>query len=186
MLKTILSFSAAALLLTPCVQAQGHFAGGGGARAGFAGRGVRGDYGRHYGGRGGRGGRYFFFGGVPYFFPFDDFAFGFGYPSYAYDWGYPYPGYAPDGAAPYGYDADGAYQGTIANGPGPGGPNAPSLPTIVQQQLAKRGFYKGAIDGKFGPATKSALSRFQHQNGLQETGRIDEPTLMALGFSDHR
>jgi hypothetical protein len=168
MLKTILTFSAAVLLLAPCVQAQsrrgGDFAG---ARA--AGHGA---VDHHRGG-----GRYYYFGGVPYFFPFYDI--GFGYPYYDYDYGY--PGYYGD--VPYGPQP--AFEGKIADGSAPG-QNGPSLPTVVQQQLAKRGYYKGSIDGKFGPASRSALSRFQHQNGLQETGRIDEPTLMALGFADHR
>jgi hypothetical protein len=195
MLKTILSFSAAALLLTPGVRAQGHFIGAGG-RAAAAGHAGRADYRGHYGARGGRGGRYFYFGGVPYFFPFDDFAFGFGYPAYAYDYGYPGAygdaaygdgpyGPGPYGPGPGGPDGNGAYQGKITD-ESEGGRNGPSLPAIVQQQLAKRGYYKGAIDGQFGPASRSALSRFQHKNGLQETGRIDEPTLMALGFSNHQ
>jgi hypothetical protein len=174
MIKTFLTLSAAVLLAVPCVQAQSrHDFACGGARPAAAYR--HGDDGHHYGG-GGRG-RYYFFGGVPYFYPFYDI--GFGYPGYAYDYGYGYPGFYGDPA--YG---EAPYEGRIADQSG--GPNGPSLPTVVQQQLAKQGYYKGAIDGKFGPESRSALSRFQHRNGLQETGRIDEPTLMALGFSDHR
>jgi hypothetical protein len=183
MWKTFLIFSAAALLMVPCSQAQSHRSGS------FAGRGGsngHGDYGRH----GGRGGRYYFFGGTPYFFPFYDVGFGFPAYDYAFGDGYGY-GYGPYGdgpGAPYG---DPAYEGRIVNNSasgqgGPGGQAGPSLPAVVQQQLAKRGYYKGAIDGEFGPASRAALSRFQRKNGLEETGRIDEPTLMALGFSDHR
>ena len=40
------------------------------------------------------------------------------------------------------------------------------------------------MDGQFGPASRSALSRFQQKQGLKETGKIDEPTLEALGFTD--
>jgi hypothetical protein len=172
MLKTLVTCAAAALLTAPCVHAQSH-------RADFAGRATyaRGAGGHHYGGRGGR---YYYFGGIPYFYPFYDI--GFGYPGYAYDYGYDYgyPGFYGD--APYGQPP---YEGRIDENSAPG-QGGPSLPAVVQQQLAKRGFYKGAIDGKFGPASRAALSRFQRDNGLQDTGRIDQPTLMALGFSDHR
>jgi hypothetical protein len=169
MLKNILAFTAAALLLAPCVHAQYH-------RDAAAGRVA---YARpnHWHG----GGRYYYFGGVPYFYPF--YGIGFGYPYY-YDYGYGYPGYPgyygdvpPPGDAPY--------EGRITDSSS-AGHNGPSMTAVVQQQLAKRGYYKGAIDGDFGPASRSALSRFQRENGLKETGRIDEPTLMALGFSDHR
>ena len=176
MLKTILAFSASALLLTPGLQAQGR-RGGGFAAVGH-GTYAHGDY--HHGG--GRGGRYYYFGGVPYFFPFD-FGLGFGYPAYAYDFGYGY-GYGYPGV--YGDPAYGPAPYEGKNSGQPGAPGSQSLPAVVQQQLAKQGYYKGAIDGKFGPASRAALSRFQSKNGLQETGRIDEPTLMALGFSDHR
>ena len=114
---------------------------------------------------------------MPYFYPF--FDVGFGYPAYAY-------GYGVGFNTPYGYGyGDGAYEGRIVQDSAPGsGPR--SLPAVVQRQLAQRGYYKGAIDGEFGPASRSALARFQRKNGLNETGRIDEPTLQALGFSDHR
>jgi hypothetical protein len=175
MLKTVLPLAAAACLASPCVYAQR-----GGQNFGHSYSHANFDH--HSGGNGGHygdhHGHYYYFGGVPYFFPFYDV--GFGYPYYGYDYGFGYPGEAPDGLGPYG---DGPYQGKIAPS---GGQNGPSLPSVVQQQLAKRGYYKGAIDGQFGPQSRGALSRFQHANGLQETGRIDEPTLMALGFADHR
>ena len=180
MLKTFLILSAAASLAAPCAQAQSHHVSAAAVGHGSYGRA---DYRGHYAGRGGR---YFYFGGVPYFYPF--FDVGFGYPGYAYDAGYGFYGdsYAggPDGGPYGGGYGDAPYQGKITNQPG-GGQNGPSLPAVVQQQLAKRGYYKGEVDGKFGPASRSALSRFQEKNGLEATGRIDQPTLMALGFSDH-
>jgi hypothetical protein len=124
---------------------------------------------------------------VPYFYP--SFGFGFGYPSYYYnDSGYygtyydePYPpGYyvGPD---------DQPYEGRIvpetAPGKTPALKGARSLPAAVQRQLAERGYYKGSIDGQFGPASKSALRRFQRDHHLKETGLIDEANLKALGFS---
>ena len=176
MLKSILIFAAAACLASPCVYAQ---------RGGqnFAHSSSHPNFDHRGGGdhHGGGHGHYYYFGGVPYFFPFYDV--GFGYPYYSYDYGFGDAGEAPYGAGPQPYGS-GPYEGRIDQSGG--GQNGPSLPSVVQQQLSKRGYYKGTIDGKFGPQSRNALSRFQHANGLQETGRIDEPTLMALGFADHR
>jgi hypothetical protein len=171
MLKPILVLAVAACLASPCVYAQRN-------SQNVAHPSSHPDF-DHRGGNHGGHGHYYYFGGVPYFFPFYDV--GFGYPYYGYDYGFGYPGGVPDGAAPYG---NAPYEGKID--PSGGGQNGPSLPAVVQQQLSKRGYYKGSIDGKFGPQSRDALSRFQHANGLQETGRIDEPTLMALGFADRR
>ena len=190
------------LLAMPGLHAQGarSFHGGGvrgearpgGAARGYAARPGYGYRGGYYG-RGGYG-RYYFLGGVGYFYPF--FGYGFGYPYYAYD-GY-WNGYA---GAPFGYGYgygdgygdQGPYEGRVTDGgvsDGPGGPNgqtgANSLPGAVQRQLAKRGYYKGTVNGDFGASSRKALSRFQRDNHLKETGRIDEDTLEALGFTDRR
>ncbi|HTV90833.1 MAG TPA: peptidoglycan-binding domain-containing protein [Stellaceae bacterium] len=50
----------------------------------------------------------------------------------------------------------------------------------VQQQLKSAGLYKGGIDGRMGPETRTALRSFQQQNNLQATGRIDQQTMAAL------
>jgi peptidoglycan hydrolase-like protein with peptidoglycan-binding domain len=50
----------------------------------------------------------------------------------------------------------------------------------VQRELAKLGYYKGPIDGLFGPQTERAISWFQSRDKLTVTGRIDDPTLRAL------
>jgi peptidoglycan hydrolase-like protein with peptidoglycan-binding domain len=50
----------------------------------------------------------------------------------------------------------------------------------VQQQLKTAGLYKGRIDGMMGPETKQAVQQFQQQNGLQQTGTLDQQTLSAL------
>ena len=127
---------------------------------------------------GGRYGRYYYLGGFPFFFPYD--YYGFGYP-YGYGYGGLGAGYGY-GAGPYG---DGAVNGDGNNDVG-GQDTGGSLPEAVQRQLAKRGYYKGSVDGQFGTASRDALSRFQRKQGLKETGKIDEPTLEALGFTDHR
>ena len=201
MLKTLLALCGAMLLAAPGLHAQGTRAVGGGVHAEAAGgsRGYAGGRGYAYRGAyrsgyyGGRGyGRYYYLGGVGYYYPFFGYGFGyglgFGYPAYAYD-GY-WNGYA---GAPYGYgDGPGAYDGRIADQGGPGGPGAPDqekggeLPKAVQRQLAKRGYYKGPVNGDFGASSRTALTRFQKDNHLKPTGRIDEDSLEALGFTDRR
>ena len=154
----------------------GGHGGGGGARAG----------GGHFGGGGFRGGR--FGGGAGFrsrgpmgriverhdanwhrdwdrrhdhffhnrFFVFDDgFWFGF------YPWDYYYPYYDQDY---YGYDSY-------------------SVPMVgaVQSDLAREGYYRGAIDGVYGPQTRVAITRYQSNHGLQVTGSLTPATLQSLG-----
>jgi peptidoglycan hydrolase-like protein with peptidoglycan-binding domain len=53
----------------------------------------------------------------------------------------------------------------------------------VQRQLMMSGYYRGRIDGKYGPRTAFAMRAFQFQSGLP-TGRLDPSTFNALGLSD--
>src|SRR3954453_24156492 len=50
----------------------------------------------------------------------------------------------------------------------------------LQQQLKGGGLYRGSVDGEMGPETKQAISRFQQQHGLNQTGVVDQQTLSAL------
>jgi peptidoglycan hydrolase-like protein with peptidoglycan-binding domain len=50
----------------------------------------------------------------------------------------------------------------------------------VQRALARDGFYRGTLDGLFGPQTRAAVVQFQQQNGLRPTGRLDRATLDKL------
>ena len=50
----------------------------------------------------------------------------------------------------------------------------------VQQQLKGAGLYRGSVDGEMGPETKQAISKFQQQHGLNQTGVVDQQTLSAL------
>lgn len=98
--------------------------------------------------------------------------FGGGY--YYWDSGYWYPAYGYDPYfSTYTYDAPiYAYQDqdpgqVIAN---------------VQGALQQQGYYRGEVDGTYGPMTRRALLGFQRDNGLPQTGQIDESTLGALGL----
>jgi hypothetical protein len=120
--------------------------------------------------------------GVPYFYPYYG---GFGYPAYygsSFGFGYsvplgePYPEYIDP--------EDGPYEGRIVRETTPGRIDANrSLPVAVQRQLAERGYYKGSIDGQFGPASREALRRFQRDKRIKQSGLIDSATLEALGFT---
>ena len=97
--------------------------------------------------------------------------FGGGY--YYWDRGYWYPAYGYDPAySTYRYDEP--IYGYNQMEPG-------RVLVNVQRELRRMGYYRGAIDGLIGPMTRSALTRFQRDNGLRATSRIDGPTLAALG-----
>lgn len=51
----------------------------------------------------------------------------------------------------------------------------------VQKTLNDRGFRTGGVDGRMGPQTQAALVNFQRSEKLQPTGKLDRPTLVALG-----
>ena len=52
----------------------------------------------------------------------------------------------------------------------------------VQTALQEQGYYRDAVDGLIGPATRAALANFQRDQGLAITSSIDGPTLQALGL----
>ena len=58
--------------------------------------------------------------------------------------------------------------------------SAPTSLRTVQTQLAELGYYAGAIDGKFGSASKRALINFQRDHGLRGTGKVDSVTKRKL------
>jgi peptidoglycan hydrolase-like protein with peptidoglycan-binding domain len=51
----------------------------------------------------------------------------------------------------------------------------------LQQALNSKGFHVGRVDGKLGPRTRQALTRFQKSQKLQQSGQPDGRTLQALG-----
>jgi hypothetical protein len=50
----------------------------------------------------------------------------------------------------------------------------------VQTALSAQGLYTGAIDGAFGPGTRSAITVFQESRNIAQTGLPDADTLVAL------
>lgn len=53
----------------------------------------------------------------------------------------------------------------------------------IQRKLKNWGYYKGTVDGIFGPQTKEAVKYFQRKNGLKVDGIVGDKTLAALGMS---
>ena len=52
--------------------------------------------------------------------------------------------------------------------------------TALQTQLQEAGYYKGPIDGIYGPQTVAAVQQLQTDNGLPTTGFVDQATALAL------
>jgi hypothetical protein len=95
-------------------------------------------------------------------------------PYYAYDYyGYPYDDYD---YYPYDYDDQSAYVDSDQYG------NNATV-SAVQSQLAKLGYYRGAIDGVEGDETQAALARYQQDHDLSVTGTLTAATLQALGLA---
>ncbi|MDE7301217.1 MAG: spore cortex-lytic enzyme [Clostridia bacterium] len=54
----------------------------------------------------------------------------------------------------------------------------------VQRRLKNWGYYKGAIDGVYGPSTVEAVKAFQRKNGLTADGIAGKATYAALGMNE--
>ena len=93
---------------------------------------------------------------------------------YAWDLGYWYPAYGYDS-----YYSNYAYDGPIY---GYDGLPPDQIIANVQYALQQLGYFAEAVDGVLGPVTRQAIEDYQLDNGLNVTGSIDRPTLVALGF----
>jgi hypothetical protein len=106
----------------------------------------------------------FWWGLDPWYYPY--YAYGY----YTYDYyGYPYD-YSD---YPYDYDdqPDYAASDQYANN---------ATVSAVQSELAKLGYYYGAIDGIFGDETEAAIARYQEDHDVSVTGTLTAATLQAL------
>lgn len=52
----------------------------------------------------------------------------------------------------------------------------------IQSALARGGYYQGNPNGKWDSNTVSAMQKFQSENGLSSSGKIDAPSLQKLGL----
>jgi hypothetical protein len=94
----------------------------------------------------------------PFYSPFG-YGYGYGYPYYGASAALYYNGYRPQQ-----YRRSG---GSVVVG--------------VQRGLAAAGYYRGAVDGVFGPQTGAAIRAFERDNGLRVDGQIDNRLLGTLG-----
>jgi len=105
------------------------------------------------------------------YYPYD--AYG-SYPSDSYDYNdNPYDSYDYNTQAPYSYYSGYAAPAESGNG----------VVSSVQSQLAKLGYYRGAVDGVAGDETQAAIARYQQENDLSVTGTVTAATLQSLGLA---
>ena len=63
----------------------------------------------------------------------------------------------------------------------PPAPRAPGeIITDIQRELARRGFYDGAVDGLYGPKTDGAIRDFEQAAGLKPSSEPNEALLQAV------
>jgi peptidoglycan hydrolase-like protein with peptidoglycan-binding domain len=67
-------------------------------------------------------------------------------------------------------------------------PQQPSLDRYreIQQALADRGYFRGSVDGMWGPESVDALKRFQQEQKIDDDGKISSLSLIALGLGPRR
>jgi peptidoglycan hydrolase-like protein with peptidoglycan-binding domain len=56
----------------------------------------------------------------------------------------------------------------------------------IQQALADKGYFHGAVDGAWGADSTDALKRFQREQNLEDDGKIGSLSLIALGLGPQR
>jgi len=115
----------------------------------------------------------FWWGLDPGYYPWD-------YDPY-YDYGdYPYNSYYGN---PYDYYNYSPYNDDDQPGYSDSGESAASATvSAIQSELAKLGYYNGAIDGTLGDQTQAAIARYQEDRNLSVTGTVDAATLQSLGI----
>jgi hypothetical protein len=56
---------------------------------------------------------------------------------------------------------------------------------ILQKKLAKLGYYRLAIDGRYGKGSKAAMRDFQKDHGMPATGLADGESVSRLAYATH-
>jgi peptidoglycan hydrolase-like protein with peptidoglycan-binding domain len=76
-----------------------------------------------------------------------------------------------------------ASQGSMSRGAMSNGSHSISHSQVKKLQRALKGHgYNLEADGQVGPKTRSALKKYQRNNGLKVTGKPDQETLRRLGM----
>jgi len=58
----------------------------------------------------------------------------------------------------------------------------PARITEIQTALERRGYYQGDLNGKWDSNTVTAMQKFQSENGLESSGKINALSLQKLGL----
>ena len=95
--------------------------------------------------------------------------------SYPYDYYNGYPDSYYDSSYPPDYSDPSSYTGSEQ-------PIANAVVSTAQSELAKLGYYHGAIDGVVGDETQAALARYQEDHDLSVTGTLTSATIQSLGL----
>ena len=113
-------------------------------------------------------------------YPWDYYPYG-AYGSYpSDDYGYPY---AEDGHPYDSYDYNAQEPYSYYNGYSAPAETGNGVVSSVQSQLAKRGYYRGAVDGVLGDQTEAAIARYQEDADLSVTGTVTAGMLQSLGLT---
>ena len=56
----------------------------------------------------------------------------------------------------------------------------------IQAALAQRGYLKSEANGQWGPESQDALKKFQQEQNLKPTGKLDSLSLISLGLGPKR
>jgi len=79
--------------------------------------------------------------------------------------------------------------GAYAHGNAPGSASSQNTTNVnrdqikqAQTKLDQEGYHAGKPDGVFGSKTAQAVRKFQRDHGENVTGKLDQPTLAALGI----
>jgi hypothetical protein len=119
------------------------------------------------------------------------FTDGFWWGLYPWDY-YPYDAYGSypwdsyGGYEDYPYDSSDSYTQdpySYYNGYAAPAQSGNEVVSSVQSQLAKLGYYRGAVDGVAGDETQAAVARYQEDNNLSVTGTVTASTLQSLGLA---
>lgn len=77
----------------------------------------------------------------------------------------------------------GTGQPDVIAAPGQARPLSHAEVRNLQSRMRALGYYRGEIDGVWGPGMQDALQRFQQSSGIQVSGRLNPQTVTALGLN---
>ena len=93
---------------------------------------------------------------------------------------YGHPGTFTGYGDPYGEHRDYYARRGPVTAVGPTGENVRVVD--LQRALKARGYYRGSVNGRFGPSSVQALERFRQERGIAPANFLDATTVSALGL----